>query len=67
MEWGLRQRASMTNATPRELAELERQKALEDAGEPTDPGPNAEISRESPSGKPGDTTKTRTPRAPEDV
>jgi len=57
----------MTNATPRELTELERQKALEDAGEPTDPGPNAEISRESPSGKPADTTKTRTPRAPEDV
>lgn len=47
-------------ATPDELAELERQADLEASGEPADPGPNAEVSRESPSGKPGDTTKTRT-------
>ena len=52
----------MTRPSPQELAELERQKKLEDSGDATDPGPNAEISRESPSGKPGDTTKTRTER-----
>jgi hypothetical protein len=58
---------TMSRATPQELAELERQKKLEGSGDQTDPGPNAEISRESPSGKPADTTKTRTPRKPEDV
>jgi hypothetical protein len=46
-------------ATPQEMEELERQSALEAPGTQPDPGPNAEISRESPSGKPGDTTKTR--------
>jgi hypothetical protein len=46
-------------ASPRELEELERQRKLDDAGTAPDPGPNAEISRESPSGQPGDTHKTR--------
>lgn len=48
-----------TGATPEEIAELERQAELEASGDPPDPGPNAAVSRESPSGKPGDTTKTR--------
>lgn len=47
-------------ATPAEMEELEREAALERSGTQPDVGPNAEISRESPSGKPGDTTKTRT-------
>lgn len=52
-------------ASPRELAELEREADL--PGEEvngTDSGPHAEISRESPSGQPGDTTKPRTKSTP---
>ena len=52
------------HATPQELEELERQKKLDDAGTAPDAGPNAEVSRESPSGKPGDTSKTRMKPSP---
>lgn len=40
------------------LADLEKQALLESLGAP-DPGPNDAISRESPSGQPGDLTKPR--------
>lgn len=45
--------------TKEEEEELRREVELEGSGPAPDVGPNAEISRESPSGKPGDTTKTR--------
>ena len=45
------------------LAELEKESKTEAVAGSTDPGPYDEISRESPSGQPGDLTKPRsTPR-----
>lgn len=48
--------ALRTDAT---LAKLEHDAVVQALAGPVDPGPNDAISRESPSGQPGDLTKTR--------